>query len=185
MNGSSGNVLSLCTTVVLVPQQQWCAHSITPCAFDQFQHARLANSNGVGVGMPQFSKVTVASLAAALNKCINDKRMIARAQDLAKKLKLEEGERQAVSVIDEFIVNEVNTGAYNTKFKKRVQEMNHLRNKKPFNCLTWTCRMLCSLTPNDYSVRLHGTKNLHGTPQRSGPVLLGGKITNMEAPSKA
>merc|ERR1719159_1130679 len=83
---------------------------ITPCAFDQFDNAQLVQNNGCGFAMPQFSKVTVEQLSKAMKTCVQDEKIIKKSQVMGEKLLKEDGLGQAVKVVDNFIINELDTG---------------------------------------------------------------------------
>merc|ERR1712083_181905 len=83
---------------------------VTPCFGDQFDNAQLVSSNGVGIAMKQFSKVTPAALAAALTQTVSDRGMQERARTLGQQLMLEDGPSNAARVVDDFLVNELDTG---------------------------------------------------------------------------
>merc|ERR1719414_750528 len=59
---------------------------ITPIFLDQFLHASIVDRSGAGIGMKQFSKVSAAELARAVQRCLSDQGMIQRARSLGKRL---------------------------------------------------------------------------------------------------
>jgi len=127
---------------------------VTPFAFDQFDNASLIADSGTGLRMKQFAKVTVADIAGALERCTTDGQMIATARSVGDTLRAEDGLRNAVRAVDEFIVQEVDTGKWSARSRRRAEEMAFLRTRKPPSCLAWVGRMCCSRSPNDYSVAL-------------------------------
>jgi len=171
---------------------------ITPCAFDQFHNAQLVADNGVGVATRQFSKVDVRGLAAALKRCTTDEAVIEKAKALGQTLRAEDGLGNAVSIIDKFIVKEVDTGKWRAKFLKRAAEMTHLQAQRSPSFLSFLARCMCGSAPNDYSVELapgeledfakSGTRlpALLGDPQRTSEAfpeicgsLLAGEIVSL------
>jgi len=127
---------------------------ITPCAFDQFDNANLAASTGAGIALRQFSKVTVSDLAAALKRCVSDEEMVHTAKAFGQSLRAESGLSNAVSVVDNFFVDEVDSGRWLEKFERRAAEMRHLQRQRAPHWLAWFARLVCSPSPNDYSVRI-------------------------------
>merc|ERR1712217_221142 len=59
-----------------------------------------------------ISKVTVAMLSNALNKCCADDALQKRSRKMAESLQAEDGLANAVSIIDRFLVEEVATGEW-------------------------------------------------------------------------
>jgi sterol 3beta-glucosyltransferase len=119
---------------------------IMPCFGDQFDNAQLVESNGCGVALKQFSRVTPAILAYALVQCMSDPDMRENALFLGQQLKNEDGLGNAVRIVEEFIVNELDTGMWNAKHEVRTQQMRDMQARKPPGCLAWITR-LCSSGP--------------------------------------
>jgi UDP:flavonoid glycosyltransferase YjiC (YdhE family) len=121
---------------------------ITPGAFDQFEHAKIINDREVGVGLCQFSKVTVQDLAAAIDKCTSDKDIIANSEALGQILREEDGTGTATKYICEWISKEVATGIFKQKLDACVELFKKIRAlKKPPSCFAWLIQALCSPTP--------------------------------------
>merc|ERR1711972_1103350 len=123
---------------------------VTPCFFDQFDNAHLVASNGVGIAMKQFSKVTPAALATALTQSVSDRGMQERARTLGQQLRMEDGPSNAARVVDDFIVNELDTGRWKAKFEQHTLQRRELQARKPPGCLAWIARLLCSREPNRF-----------------------------------
>merc|ERR1712066_926350 len=142
---------------------------ITPCFADQFDNSQLAASNGVGIALKQFSKVTPAALAAALTRCVTDRSMQERSRALGTRLRKEDGPGNAVRVVETFITEELDTGRWKAKFEQRAQQMRALKAQAPPGCLAWVARLLCSAEPNRFFHRLpkQAVANA-GSPTRRG-----------------
>merc|ERR1712176_513019 len=100
-------------------------------------------SNGCGVALKQFSRVTPAILADALTQCTSDPDMRENARILGQQLKNEDGLGSAVRIVEDFIVNELDTGMWKAKHEVRTQQMREMQARKPPGCLAWITR-LCS-----------------------------------------
>merc|ERR1711972_622640 len=142
---------------------------VTPCFGDQFDNAQLVSSNGVGIAMKQFSKVTPAALAAALTQTVSDQRMQERSRALGTQLLKEDGPGNAVRVVETFITEELDTGRWKAKFEQRNQQMRALKAQAAPGCLAWVARFLCSAEPNRFLPRLpklaEGTSLSHRSQQ--------------------
>jgi UDP:flavonoid glycosyltransferase YjiC (YdhE family) len=117
---------------------------ITPCFGDQFDNAQLVESTGCGVALKQFSRVTPATLADALTQCMSDPDMQENARSLGQQLKNEDGLGNAVRIVEDFIVNELDTGMWKAKHTVRTQQMRNIQARKPPGCLAWITRLCCS-----------------------------------------
>jgi len=145
---------------------------ITPVAFDQFDNSMLAANNGVGIALRQFSKVTVADLATAINKCVTDKKMRDNAKAFSEKLRTEGGLRNAVQIVDDFTLNEVDTGKWRAKLETRCLQMRQLR-QKPEGCFSWLAD-ICGVGGSDHLVKVAKTTlDSSCEPSHTMPVLLG------------
>jgi len=130
---------------------------VTPFSFDQFDNAQLISNSGAGVAMRQFAKVTVADLAAALRRCTTNANRIATAHLLGEKLRQEDGSRYVVKVVDDVIVQEVESGKWKLRSDRRAKQMRLLQARPSPGCRAWVGRLCCSWAPNDYSVKLQRT----------------------------
>merc|ERR1719401_740973 len=127
---------------------------ITPCLLDQFDNAQLVASNGVGIALKQFSKVTPAALASALTRCVSDRSMQERSRALGTQLRKEDGPGNAVRIVETFITEELDTGRWKAKFEQRNQQTRALKAQAAPGCLAWVARFLCSAEPNRFFPRL-------------------------------
>merc|ERR1711920_1002147 len=100
--------------------------------------------------MKQFSKVTSASLAAALTRCACDRDMQERSRVLGQQLQQEDGLGNAVRAVENFIVDELDTGKWKAKFDKRTEQIEALHARPAPGCLSWLVRLLCSPEPNRF-----------------------------------
>jgi len=159
---------------------------VTPFSFDQFDNAQLISNNGAGVAMRQFAKVTVADLAAALTRCTTNAKLIATAHLLGEKLRSEDGLRNAVKVVDDFIVQEVDSGKWRLRSDRRAKQMMLFQARQSPGCLAWVGRLCCSWAPNDYSVKLpddHADEHGNSSERNVGgaPTLLTARILSGDA----
>merc|ERR1712190_593300 len=93
--------------------------------------------------------------AAALTQTVSDRGMQERARTLGKQLMMEDGPSNAARVVDDFIVNELDTGRWKAKFEQHTLQRRELQARKPPGCLAWIARLLCSREPNRF---LHQTR---------------------------
>jgi len=131
-------------------------------------------------------KVTVADLAAALTRCTTNANVIATAHLLGEKLRSEDGLRNAVKVVDDFIVQEVDSGKWRLRFDRRAKQMRLLQARQSPGFLTGVWRLCCRRAPNDYSVKLpedHANKrgNLSERNVVGAPTLLETRILSGDA----
>lgn len=116
---------------------------VTPCFFDQFEHALLVERNGLGILPTALGKLTVSQLAQAMVTCTADRQMNERAVAMGLKLRAENGLAIAVKAVDDFIVCQLDTGKYAATKAERSQQVAKLRSKPALGCLAWTCGLLC------------------------------------------
>lgn len=117
---------------------------ITPCLFDQFDHAHLVSKGGCGVGLRALSKVKGKELAAALTRCTTDDAMIARAAELGEGLQKEDGLTQAVATVDKFVAEDLETGRWLAKFEQQLEDR-----RQPIGRLRMLRRLFFSRRPFD------------------------------------
>jgi len=133
---------------------------VTPCAFDQFDNARLVAVKGGGIELKHISKVKAEELAKALKRCTSDKQLINSSRKLGERLRAEDGLGAAVRAVDDFIVEELDTGAWQARFDDRREELRELR-AQPKRCCSgarWLGRMWCSGRPNEYALHTQSRK---------------------------
>eukprot|EP00931_Biecheleriopsis_adriatica_P104473 TRINITY_DN79143_c0_g1_i1.p1 TRINITY_DN79143_c0_g1~~TRINITY_DN79143_c0_g1_i1.p1 ORF type:complete len:562 (+),score=105.37 TRINITY_DN79143_c0_g1_i1:78-1688(+) len=136
---------------------------VTPCFGDQFDNAKLVESSGCGVALKQFSRVTPAALAVALMQCMSDRFMRENARSLGQQLMNEDGLGSAVRIVDDFIVNELDTGMWKAKHEMRTQQMREMQARKPPGCLAWITH-LCSSGSKTWSLpQLNVSKDVADT----------------------
>jgi len=122
---------------------------ITPCAFDQFNNARIVERSGAGIAMQQFSKVTPVDLSKAIIKCVTNEDLRQKAAEMGKKLVLEDGPANAVQELDKFFIEEMDTGRYKERAARRKIRNDKLSTEKAPS-LSWFLRKTFSSKPNDY-----------------------------------
>jgi len=116
--------------------------------------------------------VTVADLATAINKCVTDKKMRDNAKAFSEKLRTEGGLRNAVQIVDDFTLNEVDTGKWRAKLETRCLQMRQLR-QKPEGCFSWLAD-ICGVGGSDHLVKVAKTTlDSSCEPSHTMPVLLG------------
>jgi len=127
---------------------------ITPFFLDQFDSAAMVAREGVGIAMKQFSKVSPTDLANALTQCLSDRGMQERCQVLGRKLMEEDGPLNAVAVIDDFFVKELDTGKWKARFDERALQLKEMQAQPPPGILAWAARLLWSQEPNRFLPRI-------------------------------
>merc|ERR1712151_1381330 len=112
--------------------------------------------------MKQFSKVTPAALSAALARCASDRDLQEAARSLGRKLAQEDGTGNAVKIVDDFVVKELDTGRWRAKFEQHTQQLRDMQARSPLGCLAWIARLLCSpgLETNRFLPRLAMPKDI-------------------------
>lgn len=129
---------------------------VIPCAFDQFTNATDTEASGAGIGLRQFSKVKESDLAAAITRATSDSSMIARAAELGKLLKAEDGAAAATAALDSFFANDLEK--WSMRAEERCRDLETLRNKeaKPcasfVACWVWVGRLMWRRRPLDFQV---------------------------------
>lgn len=91
---------------------------ITPICADQFQHAKMVQTTGVGLGLPVLSKVSSEQLAQAIRSAQTSAAPVA-ANAIAMRVRdSERGAEVAAEEIGKFISQKVRTGQWRRAFKK-------------------------------------------------------------------
>jgi len=90
---------------------------ILPIIVDQFNHAKLINERGVGVGMKKMLSVTPTEIADAIQKCSSSLDIINRAKELATALESEviQAPTKLADELKKFYQEEVVTGAFKAR----------------------------------------------------------------------
>lgn len=96
---------------------------VTPVFLDQFDNADHVGMMKRGVGTCHLAKLTVGELAAAIHKCCTDEAVRTNARQLAEEMSKEVGVLGAARVVDRFLEEEVLTGSWLTRHKKRREMM--------------------------------------------------------------
>jgi len=122
---------------------------ITPSEFDQFNFAKVVNDAQVGVGLCQFSRVTVTELVDAIEKC-KSKTLRANAVEMGRKLMAEDGVQNAVEAVGKFWHEEVKTGKYKHRMERCQFDREALDRKSELGCFGWVYRICWSAEPNNY-----------------------------------
>lgn len=145
---------------------------ITPCCSDQFDNAQLVESNVCGVALKQFSRVTPATLADALTRCMSDPDVRENARLLGQQLKNEDGLGVAVTIVEDFVVNELDTGMWKAKHEMRTRQMREMQAREPPGCLAWIARLCSSGSEARFLPHLTMSNTDHdcvpGVPSRGG-----------------
>lgn len=104
---------------------------ITPLFLDQFDHARIVNELGTGVGFTkQFQKITAEELADAMKTCMSSPQIAKKAKEVCAEVCAQEGTLGVVDAVERFWTNQVETGDFEQLVKERKQ-----RRPKPW----WAC----------------------------------------------
>eukprot|EP00421_Protoceratium_reticulatum_P054608 CAMPEP_0168502594 /NCGR_PEP_ID=MMETSP0228-20121227/75418_1 /TAXON_ID=133427 /ORGANISM="Protoceratium reticulatum, Strain CCCM 535 (=CCMP 1889)" /LENGTH=535 /DNA_ID=CAMNT_0008519619 /DNA_START=66 /DNA_END=1673 /DNA_ORIENTATION=+ len=120
---------------------------VTPCAFDQFDNAKMVSKTGAGIALEQLHKVTPEAVSKALLRCQADEELIRTAATLGEKLRGEDGLTAAAQAIDRFLQEEVATGQWAVAMKRRIQKRKESVARPPS-----ICRFLCrALFGNPFS----------------------------------
>jgi len=72
---------------------------IAPFGVDQIYWARTVVELGVGPKTPRIKKLNVETLASSINQTLSDPGMVARAAELAEKIRAEDGVAEAIKVV--------------------------------------------------------------------------------------
>lgn len=123
---------------------------ITPCAFDQFNNARMVEQHGVGTATRQFSKVTAADLSAAIRKCVTDDDLRQTAAAMGKNSLLEDGATRAVQELDKFFIEQMGTGRYKERAARRTLRNAELRDQAAPGLCWFLGKLCCGARPGDY-----------------------------------
>jgi len=115
---------------------------ITPCFGDQFANAAAVNQSGAGIGMKQFSKVTVGDLAHAISK-VKTPPVLEAASDIGERLQAEDGLGNAVKILDTWMAEEVVTGKYKEKREAQAKMVQRMRAQRDPSCFWWLGRLCC------------------------------------------
>jgi len=105
---------------------------ITPIVYDQFDHSRLVNTLGVGMGLEYLGQVTTEVLVRAL-RYVAVRRVRLKCAEVSRALNLEPGVWGAVAAIGGIIAGDVRTGAA----KKR-----------------WEAELAGQVLPNTHTIKL-------------------------------
>merc|ERR1711972_1297570 len=122
---------------------------VTPVALDQFANGSLAEDNGVGFKTCQLSKVTPSILASALSRCMTDTEIIQKAKAMGEKLRAENGVANAVKLLEDFILDDVDTGKYKASVARFTEQISQIR-ARPMGCFAWIGQLCCSPRPLDF-----------------------------------
>jgi len=98
---------------------------ITPVFLDQWDHAYLVNNLGVGVGFEkQFQKISAEELGTAIKQVVQSTEIAAKAKQIGKILKEEDGAQNIVNAVQDFWQRWVESGKYQAKMDdmKRVRK---------------------------------------------------------------
>jgi len=117
---------------------------ITPCGFDQPLNAKRVAATGAGLALPRLAKVTPEQLAAAMRRVVDDKAMVARAAEVGKALRAEDGVANAVRALDDFVANEVVTGTWAVHAERRRELMRKYESPSLFTKIGFLCAKLCT-----------------------------------------
>jgi len=99
---------------------------ITPVFLDQWDHAYLVNNLGVGVGFEkQFQKISAEELGTAIKQVVQSTEIAAKAKQIGKILKEEDGAQNIVNAVQDFWQRWVESGKYQAKMDdmKRVRSI--------------------------------------------------------------
>jgi len=72
---------------------------ITPLTYDQFDHAKLVNKLGCGIGLKDLKDLDEDEVAEALKKATQDREMQLKAKEISEQLRKEPGVKLAVEEI--------------------------------------------------------------------------------------
>jgi len=104
---------------------------ITPVLLDQFDHARIVNELGIGVGFTkQFQKITAEELADAMKTCMSSPQIAKKAKEVSAEVCAQQGTLGVVDAVEKFWTNQVETGDFEQLVNERKQ-----RRPKPW----WAC----------------------------------------------
>merc|ERR1719291_108726 len=118
---------------------------VTPMIYDQFENSRMVQDSGAGIGMAAFKKATAKSLADAICKCTTDEVMKGKSRALGEALRAEDGLQNALSSIDTFVRDELDTGKWRASFEATLRR----RSQPAMGRISWFCKMR-SAAPFDH-----------------------------------
>ncbi|KAL1525784.1 hypothetical protein AB1Y20_020626 [Prymnesium parvum] len=113
---------------------------VTPCLFDQFEHARLLARAGAGIATRPLQKLTPPELAAALRRAVGDGAMRAAAAALGERLRAEDGVGCAAAAVGRFFREELDSGEWRGNWR----EVQRWRRELPHGGAGFVVRALCA-----------------------------------------
>jgi len=92
---------------------------ITPFDFDQPMNGKIIMGAGYGAVTAKLQDVGKDELGCAIQKCVYDRKMQARCQELGARLRAEDGPGRAVTALQRFMGEEVATGQWERRLEER------------------------------------------------------------------